>query len=60
MSTFTERASRWRAVPGWVLRVLIGLVAVVVALATMGAGYEAIASTQDSQQHPAPGQLFDV
>ena len=60
MSTFTERTSRWRAVPGWVLRVLIGVVAVVVALATMGAGYEAIASTQDSQQHPAPGQLFDV
>ena len=36
------------------------LLAAVVALALIGAAYQAIATVTDSRNHPPPGQLVDV
>jgi pimeloyl-ACP methyl ester carboxylesterase len=49
-----NRAGRWAA-RGFAGVTLIGL-----AIVTTGAGYEAIASTQDATQYPAPGRMLDV
>ena len=41
-------------------RVLAGAAILCVGLAAAGAGYEALASTQDAVRHPPPGRLVDV
>jgi pimeloyl-ACP methyl ester carboxylesterase len=41
-------------------RVLAGAALLCVGLAAAGAGYEALASTQDAVRHPPPGRLVDV
>jgi pimeloyl-ACP methyl ester carboxylesterase len=44
----------------WTGRVLLGLLALVVGLAAIGASYEAIMAAGDATRYPPPGQLVDV
>jgi pimeloyl-ACP methyl ester carboxylesterase len=44
----------------WIGRVLLGLLALAVGLATIGASYEAIMAAGDATRYPPPGQLVDV
>jgi pimeloyl-ACP methyl ester carboxylesterase len=44
----------------WTVRVVVGLVAVIVLLVAVGAGYEAIMAAGDDTRYPAPGQRVDV
>jgi len=41
-------------------RILFGALALLIGLAGLGAGYEAVASGGDATRYPAPGQLIDV
>jgi pimeloyl-ACP methyl ester carboxylesterase len=41
-------------------RILLGLLALPIALGGLGASYEAIMATGDATRYPAPGQLVDV
>jgi pimeloyl-ACP methyl ester carboxylesterase len=56
----SHSARRREGVGFWTGRVLLGLVIIVVALATMGAIYQAVATAIDERTYPAPGQLVDV
>jgi pimeloyl-ACP methyl ester carboxylesterase len=44
----------------WIRRVLLGLLALLVGLALLGAIYQAIATASDQRTYPPPGQLVDV
>jgi len=44
----------------WGGRVLIGLLTVLLTLAMLGAGYQAIATARDARTFPLPGKLVDV
>jgi alpha/beta hydrolase family protein len=60
-TTVQSHSARHREGVGfWTGRVLLGLVIIVVALATMGAIYQAVATATDQRTYPAPGQLVDV
>jgi len=60
-SELEERSSRrstgWQR---WLTRGLIALVLIPVALALMGASYQAIAARADGRNYPPPGQSVDV
>jgi pimeloyl-ACP methyl ester carboxylesterase len=53
-------ARRRKGVGFWTGRVLLGLVITLVALAAMGAIYQAVATAIDQHTYPPPGQLVDV
>jgi hypothetical protein len=55
-----QRARRRKGVGFWTGRVLLGLVAALVALATSGAIYQAVATAIDQRSYPPPGRLIDV
>jgi len=44
----------------WIVRILLGLLALIVLLALGGASYEAIMAAGDGRRYPPPGQLVDV
>jgi pimeloyl-ACP methyl ester carboxylesterase len=44
----------------WIVRILLGLLALIVLLALGGASYEAIMAAGDGKRYPPPGQLVDV
>jgi pimeloyl-ACP methyl ester carboxylesterase len=44
----------------WTGRILLGLVVALVALAALGASYQAVATAIDQRTYPLPGQLVDV
>ncbi len=44
----------------WMGRVLLGILALIIGLAAIGASYQAIATANDRRHFPAPGQLVDV
>lgn len=44
----------------WSRRVLLGLLITLVALAVIGASYQAIATARDARAFPPPGQMVDV
>src|SRR5215213_1289756 len=44
----------------WIGRVLLGLLALLIGLAVIGASYEAIMAAGDATRYPPPGQLVDV
>jgi pimeloyl-ACP methyl ester carboxylesterase len=55
--SIAERPHRiWR----WIGRVALGLLALIILLVAIGAGYEAIMAAGDDTRYPAPGQLVDV
>jgi pimeloyl-ACP methyl ester carboxylesterase len=56
----TQRRQRKNVFVFWIVRVVLGLLALLVGLATIGASYQAIASANDQRTYPAPGQLIDV
>ena len=57
VSTVQPQVTRRRNCVGfWFGRVLLGLVA----LAAMGASYQAVATAIDQRSYPPPGQLIDV
>src|SRR5438094_10074233 len=56
----TARIGRSRRRFTWLKRTLLGVLALLVGLVGLGAGYEAIASAGDATRYPAPGQLVDV
>jgi pimeloyl-ACP methyl ester carboxylesterase len=68
MNQMTQQAApvglpgaRWgRRILGWLGRILLGLVVLVVALLALGAAYQAIATAIDGRKFPPPGQLYDV
>ena len=45
---------------GWLRRMLLGFLMLLVALSGIGAIYQAIATAHDRRAYPAPGQLVDV
>lgn len=53
-------APKHRGVKGWVGRLLLGLVLLIVALAGAGAAYQTIADRNANTAYPPPGQLVDV
>lgn len=53
----SRRKTQWGR---WLTRGLIALVLILVALATMGVSYQAIAAGADGRNFPPPGQLVDV
>jgi len=55
-----QRARRRRGIGFWTGRVLLGLVIALVALASSGAIYQAVATVIDQRTYPPPGQLVDV
>src|SRR6266508_6703455 len=55
-----QGARRKKGFRFWGGRVLLGLVIALVALAALGASYQAVASAIDQRTYPAPGQLVDV
>ncbi len=44
----------------WIMRALLGFLALVVSLAVSGVTYQAIASARDQRNFPPPGRLVDV
>jgi pimeloyl-ACP methyl ester carboxylesterase len=44
----------------WITRVLLGMLALLMALAATGASYEAIMAAGDATRYPPPGRLVDV
>jgi pimeloyl-ACP methyl ester carboxylesterase len=46
--------------PRWTARAVLGLTVFVLVLASVGALYEAVASSQDALHYPPPGRLVDV
>ena len=44
----------------WIARIALGLLALLLGLAAVGAAYEAVASTQDATRYPPPGRMVDV
>lgn len=44
----------------WTMRTLLGLLALIISLAMIGASYEAIMAAGDAERYPPPGQLVDV
>ena len=44
----------------WIVRILLGLLALIVLLALGGASYEAIMAAGDGKRYPPPGKLVDV
>jgi pimeloyl-ACP methyl ester carboxylesterase len=56
----SDQPSRWRPIRHWIVRGALALVAVICALAVVGASYQAVATEADRQALPAPGQLVDV
>jgi hypothetical protein len=60
--TYTQvRSVRTRRGLGfWTVPVLLGLLALLLALAVIGASYEAIIASGDATRYPLPGQLVDV
>jgi pimeloyl-ACP methyl ester carboxylesterase len=55
-----RRARRRKGVGFWAGRVLLGLLALLVGLAALGASYQVVATAIDQRSYPAPGQLVDV
>jgi len=55
-----QRVRRRKGVRFWFGRVLLGLVIALLALAAMGALYQAAATAIDRRSYPPPGQLVDV
>ncbi len=53
-------AWRLRGIGFWTSRILLGLLATLVALAAIGATYQAIATQIDRRNFPPPGRLVDV
>jgi pimeloyl-ACP methyl ester carboxylesterase len=53
-------ARRRKGVGFWIGRALLGLVITLVALATTGAIYQAVATAIDRRTYPPPGQLVDI
>jgi pimeloyl-ACP methyl ester carboxylesterase len=51
---------RKRGFFGWLRCILLGFLILLVALATTGATYQAVASAHDVRAFPAPGQLVDI
>jgi len=60
-STTLPRAA-WRSnqIVRWIGRVVLGLLALIIGLAAIGASYEAIMAAGDATRYPPPGQLIDV
>ena len=56
MTTVTTRRSH----RGWVRRILIVLLAVIVALPLVGAVYQGVATLADRRAYPPPGRLVDI
>jgi pimeloyl-ACP methyl ester carboxylesterase len=56
----TVQPQRRKGLGFWLRRVLLGLVIMLVVLATSGAIYQAVATTIDRRSYPPPGQLVDV
>src|SRR5688572_16583566 len=53
----TRRVNRvWH----WVRQALLGLLALIVSLALVGAIYQTVVEASDMRAYPAPGQLIDV
>jgi pimeloyl-ACP methyl ester carboxylesterase len=55
-----DRKRRTIGFLGWVWRILLGLIALVVLLACAGLAYQAVATQIDRQKFPPPGQRLDV
>ena len=55
-----QQTRRGRGYVWWVRRALLGLMVAGVALAGLGAIYQAIATELDQRNHPPPGQRVDV
>lgn len=51
---------RGHSILGWIGRILLALLALVVGLAAIGAIYQAAATAVDQRTYPAPGQLADL
>lgn len=60
MATTTMTAHRPRRRLRWSIRLVLALLAVVVALAAGGAIWQAAATAADRRAFPPPGQLVDV
>jgi pimeloyl-ACP methyl ester carboxylesterase len=56
----TQRRQRKNGFVFWIRRVLLGLLALLVGLAAIGASYQAVATAKDQQTYLPPGQLVDV
>jgi pimeloyl-ACP methyl ester carboxylesterase len=55
-----QNARQRRGFRFWIGRVLVGLLALLIGLAVIGASYEAIMAAGDATRYPPPGQLVDV
>lgn len=53
-------ATQTRTRATWVRRILLGLLAVIVAVPVVGAAYQGIATRVDRRTYPPPGKLVDV
>jgi len=56
----TQLRGRKNGLVFWTGRVLLGLLTLIVALAALGASYQALATATDKRTYPPPGQLVDV
>jgi hypothetical protein len=59
---FTQRKEKRRktAVVRWIRRIAIGLLMLLTTLALTGLAYQAVATRNDRQEFPPPGQLVAV
>src|SRR5262245_7514480 len=44
----------------WIFRILLGIIAIIVAIVVIGLVYEAVAEASDRANFPPPGQMVDV
>ena len=59
-STSPTAARRSNQIVRWAGRTLLGLLALLIGLAVIGASYEAIMAADDATRYPPPGTLVDV
>jgi hypothetical protein len=55
-----QRAQRRKSVGFWIGRTALGLLALLVGLALIGASYEAVMAAGDETRYPPAGQLVDI
>jgi pimeloyl-ACP methyl ester carboxylesterase len=58
--THLNEKRRWRGVIRWVRRIALGLLILLITLAVTGLIYQAVATQNDRQEFPPPGQLVAV
>jgi hypothetical protein len=58
-SSGNERQRRFGFL-GWLWRISVGLLILVVGLAGAGLSFQAVATWNDQQEFPAPGELVDI